>query len=217
DVLDGVGSLVSKSLLQPGFPSREREEEGQDGGGREPRFAMLETIHEYAREKLGESGEAEALERAHARYFMALAEEAEPHLTGARQAEWLHRLEEEHDNLRAALRWGREQAGHGDAEGAEAAEVGLRIAGALWHFWEVRGYLSEGREQLADMLALSTPLTGQALPSQSQSQSRLSFRAKALNGIGRLAYSQGDYAAARSLYEEGLAIVRELGDKQGIA
>src|SRR5207248_9352553 len=144
DVLDGVGSLVSKSLLQPGFPSREREEEGQDGGGREPRFAMLETIHEYAREKLGESGEAEALQREHARYFMALAEEAEPHLRGAKQGEWLHRLEDEHDNLRAAMRWARAASEGANTDGgdAEPEEVGLRIAGALRNFWLAHGYLS---------------------------------------------------------------------------
>ena len=108
----------------------------------------------------------------------------------------------------------------------EAAEVGLRIAGALWRFWYVRGYLSEGREQLAGVLALSTLPTSsnvstvssaQAPAPASQSQSWQSFRAKALNGAGNLVYSQGDYAAARSLHEESLAIRRELGDKSGIA
>src|SRR5262249_42702626 len=151
DVLDGVGSLLSKSLLQ--------QREGVDG---EPRFVMLETIQEYARDKLAESGEADALEREHALYFMALAEEAEPHLTGARQAEWLAGLEEEPDNLRAALRWAREgRADSGLGTGGKSeiepapVEVGLRIAGALLLLWLVRGYYSEGREHLAGMLALS--------------------------------------------------------------
>src|SRR4051794_13100974 len=93
NILEGVESLVSKSLLQ--------QREGSDG---EPRFWMLETIHEYARQKLAESGEAEVLRREHAHYFMTFAEQAEPQLAGAQQAEWLVRLEEEHDNIREALR-----------------------------------------------------------------------------------------------------------------
>src|SRR5262249_42552814 len=101
DVLDGVQSLLDKSLLV--------EREGRNG---EPRYWMLETIHEYAREKLQESGEGDVLAREHALYFMSLAEEAEPELTSNRQAEWLNRLEDENDNLRAALRWeGRQEKG----------------------------------------------------------------------------------------------------------
>ncbi len=218
DVLDGVESLVNQSLLQ--------QREGRDG---EPRFWMLETIHEYTREKLEESEEGETLQREHAEYYMRLVEEAEPELTGAKQTEWLHRLEEEHDNLRTALRWAKEHNGDGDAH---KVEVGLRIAGALWRFWKVRGYLSEGREKLAGMLALPTLPTAstlaptpaplpQTLRTQSHSPhspySLNLFRAKALNGAGVLAYRQGDYISARSLHEESLAIKRELGDKQGIA
>jgi predicted ATPase len=185
DVLDGLASLVDKSLIQ--------QEEGVDG---EPRFTMLVTIHQYAAERLEESGEAEALRRRHAEYFLALAEEAEPELTGPEQAAWLERLEEEHDNLRAALRW---------AEESGEAETGLRLGGALWRFWDVRGHYSEGRERLAALLALSG------------ASGRMAARAKALNGAGNLAWSQSDYAAARSLHEEGLTIRRELGDKRDIA
>src|SRR5688500_6710465 len=94
DILDGLDSLISKSLM--------RQTEGRN---EEPRFWMLETIHELAREKLGEGGEAEALERQHALYFMGLAEVAEPQIRGAKQVEWLDRLDDEHDNLRAALAW----------------------------------------------------------------------------------------------------------------
>jgi predicted ATPase/transcriptional regulator with XRE-family HTH domain len=217
EVLDGVETLLSSNLLQ--------QREGRDG---EPRFWMLETIHEYAREKLEESGEAQILQREHALYFMRLAEEAEPHLTGRQQEEWLERLEDEYDNLRTALAWARAIGGGGEPGGEnrdnEAVVVGLRIAGALWRFWNVRGYLSEGREQLAGMLGLSAPSTVstmEALPSQSQtrsqSQSRHSYRARALNGAGNVASSQGDYAGARSLHEESLAISREIGDKLGIA
>ena len=99
DTLDGVSSLLDKSLL--------RQEEGPEG---EPRFVMLETIHEYARERLEASGEAEETRRLHAEYFLALAEEAEPGLSGADQLACLERLDAEHDNMRAALSWSLERA-----------------------------------------------------------------------------------------------------------
>ena len=185
DVLDGLASLVDKSLIQ--------QEEGVDG---EPRFTMLVTIHQYAAERLEGSGEAEALRRRHAAYYLALAEEAEAELRGPEQGMWLERLEAEHDNLRAALRWAQEIG---------EAETGLRLGGALWRFWYVRGYYSEGREWLAGLLALA------------RASKPTATRAQALNGAGLLAHEQGDYAAARSLYEESLAIRRELGDKRGIA
>ena len=108
DALDGVESLLEKSLL--------RQEVGPGG---EPRFVMLETVHEYAREKLGESGEAEVMRGAHAEYFLALAKDAEPALKGPEQLEWLERLEAEHDNLRAALGWALE---------SKDGELALRLA-----------------------------------------------------------------------------------------
>jgi predicted ATPase len=122
DAFEGVSSLLDKSLL--------RQEEGPEG---EPRFVMLETIHEYARERLQDSGEAEEIGRAHIRYFLALAEEAAPELTGADHVSWMDRLEAEHDNFRAAISRSLEA---GDAESA------LRMGGALWRFWNVRGHLS---------------------------------------------------------------------------
>ena len=183
DVLDGLASLTGKSLIQ--------QKEGVDS---EPRFMMLVTLHEYATERLEGSGEAEALRRRHAEYYLALVEEAEAALTGPEQGAWLERLEAEHDNLRAALRW---------AEESREAETGLRLGGALWRFWYVRGYYSEGRELLSQLLGLAT--------------GRTAARAKALNGAGALAQWQGDYATARSLFEESLAIRQELGDKRGIA
>ncbi|HEY0070220.1 MAG TPA: NB-ARC domain-containing protein, partial [Chloroflexia bacterium] len=133
DVLEGVASLVDKSLLN-------REE--QLAGG-EPRFVMLETIHEYARERLAESGEAQEVSERHARYFLDLVEKAEPELSGDEQASWLRRLEDEYANIRAALLWAAEHA----------PEIGLRLAGALWLFWEIRGYLSETRHELAELLS----------------------------------------------------------------
>ena len=185
DVLDGLASLTGKSLIQQ-----------EEGVGGEPRFMMLATLHEYATERLHESGEAQVLRRRHAEYFLALAEKAEPELSGAEQERWLEWLEAEHNNLRAALRW---------VEESGEAEMGLRLGGALWRFWMVRGHYSEGRERLARLLSLAG------------ASGRTAARAKALNGAGSLADSQGDYAAAHSLYEESLTISRELGDKRGIA
>jgi predicted ATPase len=185
DVLDGVASLVDKSLL--------RQQEQESG---EPRFRMLETIREYGLECLRASGEEPAVRRAHADYYRTLAEEAEPALTGSDQATWLELLEAEHDNLRAALRW---------AEEGGEAESGLRLAGALCQFWLIRGHLREGREWLARLLGLAG-----ASP-------RTAARAKALTRAGHLAHNLGDFTAARALFEESLALWRELGDQQGIA
>ena len=185
DALEGVESLLEKSLL--------RQEEGVGG---EPRFVMLETVHEYAREKLKESGEAEEIKRAHAEYFLALAEEAEPELKGPDQLEWLEKLEAEHDNLRAALSWSLE---YGDAE------LGLRLAGALWSFWFVRGHLSEGQWWLEEALA------------KSGAAASASSRARALTGAGRLLLEQGNTDRAKELLQESVALFRRLRDKGGLA
>src|SRR6185436_4308891 len=185
---------------------------------------MLETIHEYAREKLAESGEAEPLEREHAHYVMKLVEEAERELTGAGVQEWFDRLEDANDNLRAALRWAREGGT------PDAAETGLRIAGVLWDFWSMRGDVSEGREQLERALdaagghrdpplhsaGLRTSQDGHGDPPLQRGYAS-PYLAKALNGAGNLAWLQGDFDAARALHTESLALRRELGDKSGIA
>ncbi|MDQ4077920.1 MAG: tetratricopeptide repeat protein [Chloroflexota bacterium] len=184
DALDGLASLLDKSLLQ--------QREQADG---EPHFFLLRTIQAYALEQLEASGESQALRQAHAHYYLALSEEAEPHLTGAEQASWLERLELEHDNLRTALRWSEES---GDAE------LGLRLAGALWRFWMTRGYLSEGRAWLERVLS-------------NQPAEQTVTRAKALHGLGTLAIAQSDYEVARAHLEESLMIRRMLGDKYGIA
>jgi predicted ATPase/class 3 adenylate cyclase len=161
------------------------------------RFRMLETMREYAQERLVEAAEVEVCNKRHTDYFLSLAEQAEPELKGADQAEWLARLETEHDNLRAALAWCR------DAD--DGGESGLRLAGALWQFWLVRGHWSEGREWLAFALG------------HLGAHERTKARAKALNCAGELARSQADYAPARSACEESLAISRELGDRHGVA
>jgi predicted ATPase/class 3 adenylate cyclase len=178
EVLDGVESLVDKSLL--------RQEEGVGG---EPRFVMLETIHEYAREKLEESGEAEAVRRAHAEFFLALAEEAEPELWGPEDVEWLERLEAEHDNMRAALSWALERE--------EDAELVLRLAGALWRFWEARGYYNEGRKWLEEAL-------------EKEGRAPAAVRAKALVAVGWLAHAQVDLDRAEAAAQEGLELSDEV-------
>ncbi len=183
DIIEGLTSLTDNSLLR-------QKEQSND----EPRFVMLETIREYGFEKLEASGEAMAVQRNHAEYFLELAEEAEPELFGANQAMWLDRLQAEHDNFRAALNWALQNG---------ESQIALRLAGAFWRFWLVRGYLSEGREQMDKILS--------AAPLQTES------RAKVLTGAGTLAQNQGDYTAARSLFEQGLSIWREIGDKKGIA
>src|SRR5262249_22179491 len=132
--MDEVASLSDKSLLH------HAEQEGQ-----EPRLGMLETIREYGLDCLRESGEFEDCQRAHALYFLALAEEAEAQLKGAQQGEWLRRLEREQANIRAALGWLIEHV---------ETDLTLRLVGALWRFWFTRAYYSEGWHWLVAALAL---------------------------------------------------------------
>jgi predicted ATPase/class 3 adenylate cyclase/DNA-binding CsgD family transcriptional regulator len=184
-VLDGVASLINKSLLH------QTEQEGE-----EPWLVMLETIREYGWEVLATSAEAEGTQRAHAAYYLALAEEAESRLTSAGKGRWLERLQREHENLRAALAWLLTHNGQ---------EAALRLGVALVRFWLIRGHLSEGRTQLARALARSRGVV--ATP----------VRAKALLAAGALACTQGDIAQAEALCGESLALFRALGDRQSSA
>jgi predicted ATPase len=174
DAFEGISSLVDKSLL--------RQEEGPNG---EPRFVMLETVHEFAREKLGQSAETQEIKRVYAEYFLTLAEEAYPELKGPDQLEWIERLEAEHDNMRAALSWALER---------NEAEVALKLGGALWWFWSVRDYYSEGRRWLEEALAIE----GRVSPE---------VRAMALAGVGSLALDQGDLDRAKEACQEGLELL----------
>jgi predicted ATPase/DNA-binding CsgD family transcriptional regulator len=183
DAFAVVASLVEKSLIH------------QSDDDDEARLGMLETIREYALERLETHGEAEETRRRHAEYYLAMAEEAGQELRGSHQAAWLDRLAAEHDNLRAALRW----AADSDPQ------RGLRSAASLGRFWDIRGYLSEGREQLDRLLA------------QPASQAPPAARAAALDGQSVLARRQGDYHVAAALQEESLALRRRLGDRPGIA
>jgi predicted ATPase/class 3 adenylate cyclase/Tfp pilus assembly protein PilF len=183
DVLDGVESLVDKSLL--------REEEGTGG---EPRFVMLETVHEYAREKLEESGEAEELRRRHAQYFFSLVEGETGTFKGGGRPEWFQLLEDEQDNFRAALSWSLE---------SDEVEFGLRLAAALQPFWARRGHYGEGRRWLEEVLAKDGPASAVA-------------RAKAQNAIGWLAQWQGDVERASNAAEEGLLLCKRAGIEDSV-
>jgi predicted ATPase/class 3 adenylate cyclase len=176
--LDALQSLVDKSLLR-----RTGE-----------RFWMLETIREYAAERLEATGDATEVGRRHAEHFLALAEEAEPHLFSTASGPWLDRLEREHDNLRAALAW---------FESTEDTQSVLALAGALAEFWGVKGHLAEGRRRLEAALRADDRPTP--------------ARAKSLNGASDLALGTGDVAASRRRAEEGLALNRTLGRTWGTA
>jgi predicted ATPase/DNA-binding SARP family transcriptional activator len=184
DVFDGLASLLDKSLLL-----RQR-----DGDG-EPRFAMLNTICEYARDELEKSGQAEAARTRHADWYLDLAERADSELRGAQQGVWLARLECEHDNLRAALLWARESSDD---------ERRLRLAAALARFWSVHGYLTEGRHWLEESLTADNRL-------------RPAPRAKALHGAFVLAHRQRDLKSAKAYSNESLVLCRRMNDKAGIA
>ena len=224
DVLDLLASLVDKSLVVA---------EERDAG---TRYRLLETVHQYAASRRDELGGDASGPRRHLAYFVALAEAAEPQLTGKDQQAWLERLDAEHDNLRAAL--ARSIAELGDAG------AGLRLASALSRFWLVRGRLAEGRAWLAKLLpaaageetaTLAKALSWAGVLAWKQGDYRaaqasydrcLAIRC-ALNdrgGIGAvlsnqglLAYEQGDFVAARALHEQSIAIDRELGDRWGVA
>jgi predicted ATPase/class 3 adenylate cyclase len=182
-ILDGLTSLVDKSLLQ--------QIDQPDG---EPRFVMLETLREFALERLDAFGEAEDMRRRHATYFVELAESAEEPARGASQRAAVDRLRAEHDNLRAALQWALD---HG------AAELAIRLSGALGWFWDTRSYLSEGRRWLSAALAAGADVAP-------------TYRAKALTSAGILA-GHTDFEHARQLFDEGLALYRASGDRRGTA
>ena len=190
-VLDTVTSLIDKSLLL------------QSGQGDEPRVRMLETIREYALEMLEASDEEQSIRHAHAFYYVALAEEAEQELGGPRQALWLERLENEHDNLRAAMNWALRQDGD---DAARHIELALRLGGALRRFWQMHGHLNEGQIFLARVLAASEGI-----------EVSLHARARALVAAGTLASTQNDYERTETYCRQSLTLFRELGDQQGIA
>ena len=190
DILDRLFSLVDKSLL--------RQEESADG---EPRFLMLQTLREFGLECLASTGELEATRTAHALYYLTRAEEAEPHLRGTDPGRWFARLEQEHENLRAALPWLLERVemragSEGDKEWAEQA---MRLCGALYWFWNIRGHYREGRSFLERALAVREGVAA-------------SVQIKVLYAASVLAINQDDFERAEARCRESLALSRELGD-----
>jgi predicted ATPase/DNA-binding CsgD family transcriptional regulator len=178
EILDLLTRLVDRSLVVAG------------GAADVSRYRFLETLRQYAWERLGAADEAAVLRARHAEHVLRLVESAETGLTSHDHAGWLDRLEAEHDNVRAALRWSAESGQLG---------LGLRMAWVLWRFWWVRGYLGEGRARLGELLTLG------------QVAGRTRERARATVAAGQLALWQGDYEAARRLLREGLALARAPG------
>ncbi|MEJ7849632.1 MAG: protein kinase [Pyrinomonadaceae bacterium] len=183
NVLDGITSLVDKSLLI--------QKEQPDG---EARFRMLEVVRDFAFESLDTAGETHAVRRIHAEHFVAFAERAEPFVQAAQSAEWLDRLEEEHDNLRAAMRWSLDND----------PSMAVRLAVALRNYWLLHSHLSEG---YAWLKAASEHSGRLAAP----------LRFKLMNGLGLVAKWRGDYEIAGNAYADGLIAGKEADDKQGIA
>jgi predicted ATPase/tetratricopeptide (TPR) repeat protein/DNA-binding XRE family transcriptional regulator len=183
-VLDCAASLIDKSLLRRNDPAASPE----------PHLRMLETIREYALERLEDSGEETVIRRQHATFFLAFAEQAAAELKQPRRTAWLNRLEDEHDNLRAALRWAKEH---------REVRIGLRLAVALEQFWELRSYLSEGARWLAELLAIAE-----------NEEPELKAAALRIAGNRTFAY---DIASAAELTEQSLALYRQLADERGAA
>jgi predicted ATPase/DNA-binding NarL/FixJ family response regulator len=185
DTVDNIASLIDHSLLR------------QDSGhGDEPRFGMLETLREFGWEQLTTHGEAAAAQRSHAAWYLALAEQAERALWGAEQVTWLDQLDREKDNFRAALHWTLAQ---------DETLTATKLGAALWRFWHRRGYVSEGRSQLAQILA------------HAPEPASLAERCSVLTGAGVLAAHQGDYDQAVRHSEDALTGWRQLGNHQGMA
>jgi non-specific serine/threonine protein kinase len=186
EVLDQLTHLVDKSLVLP-----------EMGVGGAARYRLLETLRAYGRERLEQSGStSDSLDR-HLRFYLKLAEEAEPELSGGDQSAWLERLEQEHDNIR--------QAGEWSIRSVRPKEA-LHLAGALWRFWRIHGHLGEGRRRLEAALSLDATEPGLT-----------NARAKALLGAGALARSQSEYERARVLLLEGLAVGRSTEERDTTA
>jgi predicted ATPase/class 3 adenylate cyclase len=191
EMLDGLQTLVDHSLLR---------QEARIAGT--PRFIMLETIREYAVEQFEASRFATLIRQQHAAYYLALAEAAEPRLRSGDQMRWLDQLEAEHDNIRAALQWfiaGREVA------------AALRLAGALWQFWAMRGHVNEGRERLIELQALAEHAP------ESHGNVLVGSRAKACFAVGMLSHIQGDWYATRSSLEASVALFRAAQERWSLA
>ena len=184
DLFEGISSLVDKNLVQR-----------VDRAEMEQRFSMLETIREYALERLDESGEQQAVRRAHAAYCLVLAEEGNPELNPTDRVRWLTQCDPEIDNFRSALDWLFE---------TRDLDWALRLCGALFQFWDMREHLIEGRTRMEAVLRVAA-------------DSHPKERARILQFLGAIVTAQGDFFAAARFLEQGLAVYEELGDQWGIA
>ncbi len=193
DMLEGMASLVDKSLL--------RQEEQAEG---ETRFWMLQTLREFGLEQLARCEELEATRQAHAEYYLQLAEEAQPSLQATEQDRWMTRLEQEHENLRAALGWLLAQARGGGEQNKQQAERALRFCTALSWFWSIRGYSREGQYFLDHALALGESVSAPV-------------KAGAFYTAAELAFLLDDLARTERLSRESLHLFRELGNQAGMA
>ena len=198
DLLDGIASLVDKSLLQ--------QTEQADG---EVRFRMLETIREHAFERLVESSEAKATQRAHAAYFLVLAEEGGLQLSGAERQIWLSRFDLEQDNFRAALDWLTKE---------KKSEWGLRMGAALHLYWQVHANPAEGQSRISALLALPSGkvTAGESGPVRTLSPAEARIRGKALLALSGVALEQADLKTCLDILQEALDIFRSLDDKPGM-
>jgi non-specific serine/threonine protein kinase len=185
EVLDLLSSLVSKSLVVAQAHSTMA------------RYKLLETVWQYARQKLEEAGELSTLGKLHRDWYLALAERAQPELRCADQFAWLSRLDDEMANLRVAMQWSTS-----DGDNSEAL---LHLTVALWWFWALRSYLSEGRRRLREALERGAGISSAAV------------YGKALTAAGALAWLQSDLEEARAILEKSVAYWRELGDEHGLA
>ena len=195
EIAEIIASLVDQSLVC--YSPAGTMFAGGSAAYSEGRYWLLETVRQFARERLQATGKVKMWRDRHLATFMALGQEAEPHLNTAEQQEWFETLDSRYDNIREALRWA--CSDEGDTNG------GLRLAAAIWRFWDVRGHWREGRRWLSSILAASS--------ADRNSQAR----ATALYASGGLAFRCSDYAQSRALYEECLAIRRPIGDREGIA
>lgn len=194
DGLDGTGAVLDllDVLVEQSLVSAHPTAHGT-------RYRMLEPVRQYATGRLVATGEATAVGLLHARYFRDLAEEAAVEVEGrAEQSSWVELLDQELDNLRAALGWSEQ------TRGQEAAEIAMRLSAALWRFWEMRWHVEEGRRWLSGALARTEPVPP-------------ALRAAALNAAGNLARDQGDHDQATAYHEQCLMIRRRLGDTRGVA
>jgi predicted ATPase len=224
DVLETLLSLVDKSLLR-----QAEQEEGEEG---EPRFLMLQVLREYGLECLASTGELEATRTAHALYYLARAEEAEPHLRGSEADRWFVQMEQEHENQRAALSWLLERAGlRAGSEGEkEWAELAMRLCSALYWFWNIHGYYREGRSFLERALAVREGVTESVqvkvlsaasvlavIQDDLERAEALCRESLALFQLGYVAWARCQYAESCDQLEEAVALFQELGDTQYIA